>query len=119
MRGHALGSIAAVAVLLASCQRAPVAPAPVAAKTAAATPDLPAAARLSRATQRLELSAYKDAELEFRALLTGPEAASARLGLGQVLVKTGRASEAITVLAPLLRDPARSALAASFTAPDR
>ena len=116
MRGHALGSIAAVAVLLASCQRAPVAPAPVAAKTAAATPDLPAAARLSRATQRLELSAYKDAELEFRALLTGPEAASARLGLGQVLVKTGRASEAITVLAPLLRDPARSALAASFTA---
>src|SRR6478609_7158448 len=117
MRWHAFGSVAALAALLAGCQKAAVAPAAGSGKAASsARPDLPAAARLARGHQRLELSAYKDAEAEFRALLTGPEGAPARLGLGQVLVKTGRASEAIAVLSPLLSDPARRASAALFTA---
>ncbi|HET7541298.1 MAG TPA: tetratricopeptide repeat protein [Polyangiaceae bacterium] len=116
MRGHAFGSVAAVVALIAGCQPAKVAPGAVAKPAAISAADLPAPARLARANQRFELSAYKEAEAEFRALLSSPEGAAARLGLGQVLVKTGRASEAISVLSPLLSDPARVASAALFTA---
>jgi len=71
---------------------------------------------LARASQRLELSAYAEAEAEYRALLSGVEGAAARAGLGQVLVKTGRAAEAIRTLAPLLGDPKWAAFAAQYTA---
>ena len=85
---------------------------------AAAKPvhELPPAARLARANQRLELSAYKEAEAEFRALLGSSEATPARVGLGQVLVKTGRAREALSTLAPVLSDENWGAAAALQTA---
>jgi len=113
MRARVSSSIAILAALLSSCQRGPVAPS-ASGSNAAAAPvhELSPAARLARANQRLELSAYKDAEEDFRALLTGSEGAAARLGLGQVLVKTGRASEALSTLAPLLREASWSARAA-------
>jgi len=116
MRVRAGTSIAALAVLLASCQRGPVAPSSGSAKAVVPTHELAPAARLVRANQRLELSAYKEAEAEFRALLTGPEGAAARIGLGQVLLKTGRATEAISTLTPLSTDPKWEALAALYIA---
>lgn len=117
MRAWALSSIAVFSALLASCQRGPVAPSSAGGK-AAAPPvhELSPAARLARANQRLELSAYKDAEADFRALANSSESASARVGLGQVLVVTGRAQEAITTLSPLLADAKWAAPAALYTA---
>jgi len=116
MRARAWTSIA-LAVLFTSCQRAAVAPSSSGSQTVAAPAhELSGAARLARANQRLGLSAYKEAEADFRALLNGPEGAAARLGLGQVLVKTGRAAEAISTLSPLLRDPNAAAAAALYTA---
>jgi len=116
MRARAFSSIAVLAATLMNCQRAPVAPGASGLKAAAApVHDLSPAARLARANQRLELSAYKEAEADFRALLSGSEGAAARLGLGRVLVKTGRASEAMSTLAPLSSDPTWSARAAIQT----
>jgi Tfp pilus assembly protein PilF len=74
------------------------------------------AARLERANQRLRRSAYKQAEADFRALIGGTESAPSLVGLGQVLVKTGRAPEAIATLAPLLADEKWGALAVLYTA---
>lgn len=71
---------------------------------------------MARANQRQQLSAYHEAEADYRALLAGPEAAGARLGLGQTLVTTGRAAEAIGVLAPLLDQKDWAAGAAIWTA---
>ena len=90
--------------------------APVA-NTARAEPGaLSTAARLARANQRLELSAYPEAEADFRALAGTPQAAHAALGLGQVLVTTGRYTEAVSTLAPLLSEPNLAPLAAVWTA---
>jgi len=106
----------ALATGLASCQRGPAVPSASGSKAAAPAPELSPAARLERANQRLEHSAFKDAEADFRALLSGTQAAPARVGLGQVLVKTGRAPEAIATLAPLLSDVKWGAPAALYTA---
>src|SRR6478735_7816067 len=117
MRARAGFSMAVFAALLGSCHPKPVAPSssgPQAARSV--TLPLSPAARLARANQRLELSAYPEAEADFRALLSGAEGPAARVGLGQILVKTGRASQAITTLAPLLGDAKWSALAAQYTA---
>ena len=57
------------AALFASCQREAVAPSASSSKVAVASHELSGAARLSRANQRLELSAYKEAEADYRALL--------------------------------------------------
>jgi len=116
MRVHAWSSIAALSVVLASCHPGQVTPGSKGAKAAGPVHELPPAARLARANQRLELSAFKEAEAEFRAISSGPEAAPARVGLGQVLVKTGRANEAISTLAPLLSDATWAAPAALYTA---
>jgi len=117
MRALVFSSIAGLATLLSGCQRAPVALNAGNAKAAAApVPQLSPTARLARANQRLELSAFKEAEADFRALIDGPESAAARIGLGQVLVKTGRPEEALGVLSPLLDDPRWSAQAALYTA---
>jgi cellulose synthase operon protein C len=112
MRAHVWTSIAALAAVLASCHRAPVAPNASGSNTAVPVHEFSPAARLARANQRLELSAYKEAEAEFRTLVSGAEAAPARVGLGQILVKTGRAVEAMATLAPVLSDPKWGALAA-------
>ncbi|HEY0463929.1 MAG TPA: hypothetical protein VGC79_06955, partial [Polyangiaceae bacterium] len=104
-------------MLLTSCQRGPVAPSARDSKGApTAGHELSKPARLARANQRLELTAYKEAEADFRSLLTSVEGPAARIGLGQVLVKTGRATEAISALAPLLNDPNWAAQAALYTA---
>jgi len=116
MRVHAWSRVAGLTAVLASCHPAQVAPGSNGAKAAAPVHQLPAAARLARANQRLELSAFKEAEADFRTLLSGAEAAPARVGLGQVLVKTGRAPEAIGTLAPLLGDTRWAAAAALVTA---
>jgi len=79
--------------------------APSAHTTKAQSVALSSNARLARAKERLELSAYHDAELDFRALAGTLEAAPAALGLGQVLVTTGRYAEAQAVLSPLLSEP--------------
>lgn len=50
--------------------------------------------RLESALELLAASRYTEAEADFRAALTGPSAARARLGLLEVLVTTGRADEA-------------------------
>ena len=93
----------------------PVAPNASGSHTAFPARELSPSARLARANQRLELSAYKEAEAEFRGLISGVEAAPARVGLGQTLVKTGRAVEAMATLAPVLGDPQWGALAALET----
>jgi tetratricopeptide (TPR) repeat protein len=86
-------------------------------KTRAEAPrELSSAARLARANRSLELSGYREAEADFRALLTSPEAMTARVGLGQVLVTTGRYAEAINVLSPLLSSPNWDADAVLWTA---
>ncbi|HEY4102827.1 MAG TPA: tetratricopeptide repeat protein [Polyangiaceae bacterium] len=84
------------------------------AKTAQA--ELSTTARLARANEHLELSAYSEAEADFRALAHSPEAARAALGLGKVLVLTGRYAEAVTVLAPLLSQRDLAEPAAVWTA---
>ncbi|MEI9937035.1 MAG: tetratricopeptide repeat protein [Pseudomonadota bacterium] len=116
MRAQVWTSIVALAAVLASCHRGPVAPNASGGIAAAPPHELPPAARLARANQRLELSAYREAEAEFRALVSSAEAAPARLGLGQILLKTGRAPEAIAMLAPLLGDANTGTLAALYTA---
>ena len=117
MRAQIWTSIVAGAALLASCHPAPAASdAPFARAAPAPARELSPSARLSRANQRLEFSAYKQAEAEFRALISGAEASPARIGLGQVLLKTGRAVEAMTTLAPSLSDAKWGTLAALYTA---
>ena len=117
MRAYVRTSIAALLVALASCQRGPVAPNANGSKPSGApVHELSPAVRLARGNQRLELSAYKEAEADFRALLGGAEAAPARIGLGRVLVKTGRDQEAISTLGPLLADPKQGGAAALYTA---
>src|SRR6188474_1317458 len=116
MRSHSWTSITALAALLASCHRGPVEPRASGSAAPAPAHELSPAARLARANQRLELSAYPAAEAEFRALLSSAEAAPARIGLAQVLVKTGRAPEAMSTLLPLLGAAQWGALAALHTA---
>ncbi len=116
MRASGTISIAVLAAWLAACQPgAP--PANVARSAPANAPrELTPKARLARAKQRLDLSGYREAEADFRTLLSGAEAFPARLGLGEVLVTTGRPEEAQAVLAPLLAEPEWNAPAALWTA---
>jgi predicted Zn-dependent protease len=79
-------------------------------------PALSMSARLARANQRFELSAYRDAEVDFRALAGTAEATRAALGLGQVLVTTGRYTEALSTLAPLISQPDLGPTAAVWSA---
>jgi predicted Zn-dependent protease len=116
MRALVWTSIAALAATLTSCHRGPSPNASGSKGAAAPAHELPAAARLARANQRLEFSAFKEAEADYRALIASAEAAPARIGLGQVLVKTGRAKEAIATLSPLLGDSKWAASAALYTA---
>src|SRR6478609_7151943 len=117
MRAQIGTSIVALAAVLASCHRGTVAGDRTGSRVASAPEhELSPGARLARAQQRLELSAYKQAEAEFRALIGGAETSPARVGLAQVLLKTGRAAEAITTLAPLLSDANWQAPAALYTA---
>ena len=116
MRAHVWTSIAALSALLVSCQSGPLARRPSSAPAPATAHELSPAARLSRANQRLEFSAYKEAEAEFRALLGSAEGAAARIGLSQVLIKTGRATEAMSTLSPLLGGAQWGAEAALHTA---
>ena len=106
---------ALLGALVANCR--PAAPPASSAKAKPARPAIALSpqARLARANQRLESSAYLDAEADFRALLGTAHASPARLGLGQVLVTTGRPSEALTTLAPLLLVPDLAAGAAIWT----
>ena len=106
MKARCWTRIATLSVLLANCHSAaPEARQPVAGRTASKPTELSAAARLARAQQRLELSAYKDAELDFRALQGGLLGTEATLGLGQILVTTGRYAEAQSELSSLLLRP--------------
>ena len=116
MRTRALIRVAALGVFVSSCH--PAVPRAVSApKARSEMPrQLSSAARLARAAQRLELSGYREAEADFRALLAAPEATAARVGLGQVLVTTGRYAEAVSVLAPLVTSPNLNADAALWTA---
>jgi len=109
--------VCAFGCLLSSCgSRAQHAVAPPAPASSAGFHDLTPQARLARGQQRLELSAYRDAEADFRALLVGNEGPVARLGLGEVLVTTGRYAEALTTLAPLLARNETAPLAAVWSA---
>ncbi len=79
-------------------------------QSAHTTPSAPsaepsAAVRLARGRERLELSAYREAEKDFRALGGTAQAAEGALGLGQVLVLTGRYAEALSTLKQLLSQP--------------
>ncbi|HEY1535704.1 MAG TPA: hypothetical protein VGF76_16900, partial [Polyangiaceae bacterium] len=116
MRTRILIRVVALSAVLSSCH--PAATRAVAApKARAEAPlQLSSAARLARANQRLELSAYRDAEADFRALLDAPQATPALLGLGQVLVTTGRYAEAVSALAQLVASPIGDANAALWTA---
>ena len=117
MRARAWVSVAALGGIVASCHGAAPARGAGATHPQQAKPrELSASARLARATQRLELSAYHEAEADFRSVLGGADAAQATLGLGQVLVTTGRAEEAVALLAPLLSQPKWAAGAALWTA---
>jgi Flp pilus assembly protein TadD len=117
MRARALVSIAVLAALVESCRPAAAPKADLAANRAAkAAPALAPKALLARGQQRLELSAYREAEADFRALLATPEAAPARLGLAEVLVTTGRGAAVPEVLSPLLSEPAWRASAALWSA---
>lgn len=117
MRARTLLRVAGLSTMLVSCHPAPNPHAANGASSGAArAPELSPGARLSRAQQRLQSSAYREAEADFRTLTTGAEAAAARLGLGEVLVTTGRYSEAVSTLAPLLAQPDSAASAAIWTA---
>src|SRR5690349_8646509 len=96
----------ALGTFLLSCHAA-VAPgrAPSARAERAQPLPLSSSARLARANQRFDQSAYREAEADFRALAGTPEASQAALGLGQVLVTTGRYAEAARTLGPLLSEP--------------
>jgi tetratricopeptide (TPR) repeat protein len=115
MRGRALVCCALLGALVANCRPAAPPASSAQAKPAAPGVVLSPQARLARANQRLELSAYREAEADYRALLGTPEASRARVGLGQVLVTTGRSSEALSTLAPLLTQPDSAAAAAIWT----
>src|SRR3954452_107873 len=94
--------LAALGVLAASCHSVGAgAHAPIATSGKPRAAELSPSARLARANERLELTAYRDAERDFRALVSTPEAGPGALGLGQLLVTTGRYGEAVTVLTPL------------------
>ncbi|HEY3668297.1 MAG TPA: tetratricopeptide repeat protein, partial [Polyangiaceae bacterium] len=116
MRVRVLIGAAALSAVLASCHTTSTRVTGAAKSPPAASPELSPSARLARAKQRLELSAYREAEADFRILLGTPEVASARLGLGQVLAATGRYAESIAALAPLLEDHKWQADAALWTA---
>jgi cellulose synthase operon protein C len=116
MRARALISVAVLTLVSGSCR-------PAAAPHAAAPPnhkgnaahELTSKALLARAQQRLELGGYREAEADFRALLSTPEVLPARLGLAEVLVTTGRADAALETLTPL-SDPGSIASAAVLRA---
>ena len=98
------------AALLAACATAPPAPKvarphPAASATPVAPPIDPAAA--------LEASDYPAAERGFRAALSGSEGTRARLGLGAVLLKTGRYAEVLELLLALPPGPSEPALRAA------
>ena len=108
--------LAALGLLLGACH--PRAPHAAVAGKASPAPArvLSSSARLARANQRWALSGYREAETEFRALLSTPEGAQARLGLARVLVTTGRYAEAKSTLAPLATDPKLGTDAVLWTA---
>ncbi len=109
--------IATLTVLLANCHSgSPQARQPVASRAVSRVVELSGAARLARAQQLFDLSAYKEAELDFRVLLNGPLAAEAAVGLGQILVTTGRYTEAQSTLSPLLSGPNFGARAVVWSA---
>src|SRR3954469_16400462 len=116
MRARHLISIAIFTTAIGSCRPA-TAPttAPVGNGKRSASPELSSKARLGRAQQRFELGNYLEAEADFHALLNSPESMSARLGLADVLVTTGRSEAALAVLVPL-SDPAAMAPAAVLRA---
>jgi Tfp pilus assembly protein PilF len=106
MRARLWASVAALGAALASCHGgAGRLGRKAAIPDAHQASELSPALRLARALERLELSAYDEAEADFRALLTTSEAAQARLGLAQVLLTRGRAPEAASTLSPLLSEP--------------
>ncbi|MEP7049411.1 MAG: tetratricopeptide repeat protein [Pseudomonadota bacterium] len=109
-------SVVALGLLLGSCH--PRAPrlAPAATGKAAPPHALSPRARLARAAQLLALSGYREAEADFRALLSTSEGDEARVGLGRTLVITGRYQEAKNTLATLLTDSRWAADAALWTA---
>ena len=116
MRRRALVGCALLGALVANCRPAALPSSSAKAKSAALPVALSPEARLARADQRLEQSAYRQAESDYRALLGTPQANAARAGLGQVLVTTGRSGEAVSTLASLLSQPKFAALAAIWTA---
>src|SRR5450432_2193820 len=100
MSAPGLIRVAILGVLAASCHSgASPAVAPIGkSNRAGVVRELSPAARLARANERLEMSAYREAEADFRALRGTAQAARAAIGLGQVLVTTGRYAEALSVL---------------------
>jgi cellulose synthase operon protein C len=111
IRAAALGALAASCHSSVSRVHEPSAGA-AKAESPAASPN----AQLARGNQRLDLSAYPEAEADFRALAGTPLGAQAALGLGQVLVTTGRYAEAQVALAPLLSQPDLAAKSAVWLA---
>jgi tetratricopeptide (TPR) repeat protein len=99
----ALGSLA-----LGACNKSPAsapAAAPqatpiVAASPAATASPEPASSPIARAERALDASRYAEAERLFSAELAGENATRARLGLGRVLLETGRYAEAEQTLVP-------------------
>lgn len=102
MNARASFAIVLTTFAVSSCQNATEGPKSAAAPRVAAAQQLAPAARLARAQERLDLSAYRDAEAEFRDLLGTSAALPAALGLGRLLVVTGRYDEALVTLKPLL-----------------
>ncbi|MEO6599205.1 MAG: hypothetical protein ABIQ16_04980, partial [Polyangiaceae bacterium] len=102
MRARALISVAVLTAACGSCRPAS-APHAVAApnKSGIAGHQLTSKALLARARQRLELGGYSEAAADFQALLSTPEGMSARLGLAEVWVTTGRSDDALDVLTTL------------------
>jgi predicted Zn-dependent protease len=99
-----------VALLLAACGPATKAPPHTATKPAASAAAAPAPKDPAAA---FAASDYRAAEDGFRAGLKGADATTARLGLGAVLVKTGRYREALELLKTLPPGPSEPAIRAA------
>ncbi len=115
MRARALISVAVLVAGAGSCRPQAAPQAGTSARHSAAARELGPGARLARAQERLQRSAYREAEADFRSLLSTPEQTAARLGLAEVLVMTGRADAALESLTPLA-DSSSSAPAAVLRA---
>ena len=77
------------------------------------TPTEPLAPAAKDPESALQTSDYATAERGFRAALARGDDAGARLGLGRVLIKTGRYQEALELLAKLPPGPSDAALRAA------